>query len=256
MKKLETRSFYFSVYVSLLIHLTFMGIFLIGIKLWEISVARETLIEIDLEKFLVKEFQKPKKEDPSLPFKKEKSVRNFKTYEEKLAKEFPNLEDKSLEKEISKTYEKDLVKNEEEKAKEETLTRASFRVEGVGREIGLGAETKNIGKAQFKGFEGDKESLPKLEKDFLEQKFGIISDIVRKHLKYPYIARKMGWEGKVVVSFVLTKEGKIKEVKIEKSSGYQILDENTVSTLYFCAKYFPVPPIDVKIKLPVVYKLD
>jgi protein TonB len=65
----------------------------------------------------------------------------------------------------------------------------------------------------------------------------------------------MGWEGKVLISFVLTKEGKISFLIIERSSGYKVLDENAIDTIKKVSKYFPLPPLDVKIKIPISYKL-
>jgi protein TonB len=118
-----------------------------------------------------------------------------------------------------------------------------------------GTSKPSEGQGGLSGY-GERKDQEKVAQHFLSQKFSIISDIVRKHVQYPYLARRMGWEGKVVVSFVLTRQGEVKEVRVVQSSGYKVLDENTIATLQGCAKYFPVPPVDVKITLPVVYKLN
>ena len=123
-----------------------------------------------------------------------------------------------------------------------------------------GEEGGEEGQGEGKGEkEGDGKSYgegtQKLAETFLLEKFSIISKILQQNIEYPYIAQRMGWEGRVIVSFILTKEGKIEDIKIEKSSGYEILDKNTVATLKRCAKYFPIPPVNVKIKVPVVYQL-
>ncbi len=121
-------------------------------------------------------------------------------------------------------------------------------VSETGNETG---SEKNIG-----GGKGKKGRAKGIGDRFLLEKFHIISKIVQKNIKYPFIARRMGWEGKVLISFLLTRNGEIKYLKVEKSSGYKILDENALKTIKRCSKYFPVPPVDVKIKLPIIYKLE
>jgi len=116
-----------------------------------------------------------------------------------------------------------------------------------------GSDDRNV-----EGSDGGKGNLGELEKlreKFLIEKLSIISQIIHKNISYPYIARKMGWEGKVIISFVLTKEGRINFLTVEKSSGYRVLDENAVDTIKKVLKYFPTPPLDVKIRIPITYKL-
>jgi protein TonB len=105
------------------------------------------------------------------------------------------------------------------------------------------------------GGKGNLDELGKLKERFLIEKLSLISQIIQNNITYPYIARKMGWEGKVLISFVLTKEGKISFLIIERSSGYKVLDENAIDTIKKVSKYFPLPPLDVKIKIPISYKL-
>lgn len=246
--KLELRSLYFSV----LIHLAFIAFFLIGVKVFEVGSAKETLIEIDLERFFQRDWITKHIEDKEVTLKTKKKSETFKVSGEVSPREI--TEQRAYEQKILAPYEESFVENtsKEERAKEENKERTGLVTGSLPREI--------TGRLEGEGTKGeltkDTEQEKKLAERFLGQKLSLISEIIKKHLKYPYLARKMGWEGKVIVSFVLTKEGKVREVKVEKSSGYQVLDENTVATLYGCAKYFPVPPVDVKVKLPVVYKLD
>lgn len=95
-----------------------------------------------------------------------------------------------------------------------------------------------------------------LKETYLKEKLSIISKILKKHLRYPYLARKMGWEGEVLVSFILTPKGEVKELNLEKSSGYEILDRYTLETIKKISSSFPHPPIEVKIRLPVTYRLN
>ncbi|MFN7066120.1 MAG: energy transducer TonB, partial [Aquificaceae bacterium] len=91
---------------------------------------------------------------------------------------------------------------------------------------------------------------------YLREKLSLISSIVQKHISYPPLARRMGWEGKVVVCFTLTAEGKLKDLHIEKSSGYEFLDKNALDTIKRIADLFPKPTVEVMVRLPVSYKLE
>jgi len=48
--------------------------------------------------------------------------------------------------------------------------------------------------------------------------------------RYPMLARKRGWQGKVVLALNINLQGKIARIVVQKSSGYKILDRNAVKT--------------------------
>lgn len=50
---------------------------------------------------------------------------------------------------------------------------------------------------------------------------------LKKHLRYPNRAREDGVNGKVVIDFVIDKEGKISEIKVLRKAGYGFDDEAT-----------------------------
>jgi protein TonB len=75
-----------------------------------------------------------------------------------------------------------------------------------------------------------------------------------KHLKYPQIAKKMGWKGKVVVSFLIKENGNVENSKILTSSGYEVLDRNVMETIHE-VQPFPKPPVRAELIIPVVYAL-
>ncbi|MFL2661105.1 MAG: energy transducer TonB [Alphaproteobacteria bacterium] len=51
------------------------------------------------------------------------------------------------------------------------------------------------------------------------------------HPKYPLIARKRGWEGRVVIQADIDKTGNVTYIKVLKSSGFKVLDNVSLSTL-------------------------
>ncbi len=81
-----------------------------------------------------------------------------------------------------------------------------------------------------------------------------ISDCLRRQVAYPYRARRQGWEGKVVVAFVLKADGDVEDVKVSSSSGHELLDASAVAAV---RKAAPFPSIGraARLVFPVTYKL-
>jgi len=52
--------------------------------------------------------------------------------------------------------------------------------------------------------------------------------------KYPRISRKRGEKGKVLIKVVISSDGRSERVKVEKSSGYQRLDQAAVNAAKKC----------------------
>jgi protein TonB len=90
---------------------------------------------------------------------------------------------------------------------------------------------------------------------YIKAHYSYIKDLVFKHLIYPAKARKMGWEGKVITSFIVSSAGNAKDVRIAKSSGHQILDESAVRAIND-ASPFPKPPAEAQIIIPILYRLN
>jgi protein TonB len=82
---------------------------------------------------------------------------------------------------------------------------------------------------------------------------------VQRSISYPSLARRMGWEGRVVVSFTICPDGSIKDVKIVESSGKPILDSNALDVVKRIDR-FPtggrISGDGEKVVLPIVYRLD
>ena len=89
---------------------------------------------------------------------------------------------------------------------------------------------------------------------YLEANFHYIKDNIQKRISYPRIARKMGWEGKVIVSFMVDRDGKVQDVHIIESSGFAALDKNAMATIKKAAP-FPCSPVSAELVVPVIYRL-
>jgi len=89
---------------------------------------------------------------------------------------------------------------------------------------------------------------------YLREHFLYIKDRILKRIVYPNLARRMGWHGNVLTSFVIHVDGTVSDIKILKSSGFEVLDENAVMTIKDVSP-FPRPPIAAKIMIPISYRL-
>ncbi|MBU2054730.1 MAG: energy transducer TonB [Proteobacteria bacterium] len=56
--------------------------------------------------------------------------------------------------------------------------------------------------------------------------YNYIRDAVMKNIGYPERARRMGFEGKTLLSFMVLENGTTSQIKVEKSSGYRLLDDS------------------------------
>lgn len=99
------------------------------------------------------------------------------------------------------------------------------------------------------------ESPEKARQRYIKEHFSYIRDIITKNISYPYMARKMGWSGRVTVSFIIAENGSVKDIRIVESSGYDLLDKNAVDTVRK-ASPFPRPPVTAEIVVPMVYRLN
>ncbi len=79
-------------------------------------------------------------------------------------------------------------------------------------------------------------------------------------LKYPVTGKDAGFQGVVDLGLKLSYKGELLEAKIKKSSGYQVLDANALSTAQSISAYPPFPPLikseDLWLEVPVSYKLE
>lgn len=79
-----------------------------------------------------------------------------------------------------------------------------------------------------------------------------------ENIVYPEIAKRAGVEGKVILSFVVNKDGKISDIQVLKSIGAGC-DEEAVRVLKIMPGWIPGKqnsnPVLTRINIPVVFKL-
>lgn len=79
------------------------------------------------------------------------------------------------------------------------------------------------------------------------------------HPPYPLVARRMGYNGKVVLNVEVLAEGKAGDVKLHQSSGYDILDTAAVQTVkgwrFTPARRFG-QPVTMWFLVPIKFSLE
>ncbi|MBA4390355.1 MAG: hypothetical protein C0399_05400 [Syntrophus sp. (in: bacteria)] len=111
-----------------------------------------------------------------------------------------------------------------------------------------GTGGRQIGNRQGSG--SNNSSLLSSSKDYT-----YIRDAVMKNIRYPERARRMGFEGKTVLSFIVLENGATSDIKVHKSSGYRLLDESAkeaVAETHITKKV----PYRVVVHLPITYTLQ
>ncbi|MBU0632207.1 energy transducer TonB [bacterium] len=126
--------------------------------------------------------------------------------------------------------------NVEQKAKEDSVTADSSHV--TSPSINKMLPTK---KAHFNDI--GKEELAKIRL------------MIEKALCYPAIAKKLGIEGVVVVSFSLNTQGCLEDIHIVSSSGSSTLDKKALQTVSSLDGEYPHLEKKVDLKIPIAFSL-
>jgi len=84
--------------------------------------------------------------------------------------------------------------------------------------------------------------------------FAWIRDAIQRSIAYPPTARRMGWEGKVVVAFQLLSDGSVRDVRVVQGSGHAALDRGAIDAVRN-ASPFPRSPVEAEVITPVLYRL-
>ena len=79
------------------------------------------------------------------------------------------------------------------------------------------------------------------------------------NIKYPDDCLKQGWEGRVVCTFIVEKDGSLSDISIHRSSGWQSADDEALRIIRLMDKWEPGErdgrPIRCKMALPIIFRL-
>ena len=83
--------------------------------------------------------------------------------------------------------------------------------------------------------------------------------VVAANTKYPAEAKANGWEGKVICTLIVEKDGSVSGVKVMRSSGYTVLDDEAVRAFSTLSNWAPGQkdgkPVRAQVMLPLQFKL-
>ena len=86
----------------------------------------------------------------------------------------------------------------------------------------------------------------------------ILIEEFNQYFSYPKFAKRRNWQGKVLLSLRITSSGKIKNIQIDNSSGYNILDQAAINSMRKVGKLPQTASWlenDIELEIPVVYQL-
>jgi periplasmic protein TonB len=98
-------------------------------------------------------------------------------------------------------------------------------------------------------------SVIKSRQDYIKGNFSYIEKRIASKLTYPDMARELNQQGTLFLSFTIMENGSVDDVKVIKSSGSRLLDDNAVITIKESAPY-PKPPFPAEIHIPIAYNLE
>jgi periplasmic protein TonB len=101
----------------------------------------------------------------------------------------------------------------------------------------------------------DGKNAPKSRQSYISGNFVYIEKLISSQLTYPEKAKELNQQGTLSLSFVILENGSVDEVKVIKSSGVRLLDDNAVMTVKKSAPY-PKPPFPAEIHIPIAYNLE
>lgn len=102
----------------------------------------------------------------------------------------------------------------------------------------------------------DSSEIQSLEDAYLSK----VRNLIEKNKVYPKVAKRLNQTGKVYVTFLITKDGEIKNCKVHKSSKFESLDNASIEILLKIANFDAIPKELNKnsweITVPIVYQLS
>ena len=88
-----------------------------------------------------------------------------------------------------------------------------------------------------------------------DEDFSKVIAAVKKHKNYPNNTRRMKHQGVVEVRFLLKTDGSIDELKVTKSSGFELLDNGALENVKKASSEFPKPKEARYLRFPIAFTL-
>jgi len=86
-----------------------------------------------------------------------------------------------------------------------------------------------------------------------------LSRLLASHQEYPRLAAQRGWEGEVRLRLKVARQGNLLSVQVDRSSGYDILDQHAMQLVDLASGMPPLPEglegSEISVIVPVNYRL-
>ena len=86
-----------------------------------------------------------------------------------------------------------------------------------------------------------------------------LTEYLKKEVRYPKKCREAGVEGRAIITFVVKKNGKVKDFEVARSSGNKLLDKEAMRVIKKMPKWKPGmhegKNVNVMFTLPISFKL-
>ncbi len=233
LRQKRDNKFVIILFISIIFHIVFFTLANFKLKNQSFEVV-ENKIEIDLNNYTSSEYQ----QDQFIP--------NF--------QKIPKIVKTNL---TNKSYNiKRVIKISSKNIEPIDITQLNMIPSDIPMEYKLSKKNAPLNKSISNGKKKSSINTSKIISKYLF----LIKEKIKKNTIYPLIARKRGIEGKTIVEFTILKNGKIKNFKIIKSSGFSILDKAAEKSIQ---KSIPFPSIpkklnktSLKIRIPIEFALE
>jgi TonB family protein len=86
--------------------------------------------------------------------------------------------------------------------------------------------------------------------------FNKIKQLIESEWEYPELALRYGLQGKLSLEFTIAKDGQLAQVRLVRSSGSQLLDEEAIRAIKAAAPFPPIPPWIKPNPLPISASME
>lgn len=84
--------------------------------------------------------------------------------------------------------------------------------------------------------------------------------MIEGHVEYPLQARRMRWEGQARLRCTIARDGAVRAVELETSSGYRLLDAAAMRAIQQAGPFPPLPEAiageTVLLSIPIRFRLE
>lgn len=86
-----------------------------------------------------------------------------------------------------------------------------------------------------------------------------LTDLFAREHEYPRVAAMRGWEGEVRLRLRVARRGQLLGVRVDRSSGFEVLDQDALALLEGHGKLPPLPDAlevaEIEVVVPITYRL-